>query len=225
MEEFPANSHKAKGPNKSGPPVKKEVKAVVQNEAVRRKKPLGKRFAENFVGGDAKGAIGYVIFEVMIPAAKDMVLDAFTEGLEKTLFGETRGGSSRRRRGGSYYGGPPSAVYTAYNRITSGPSGPPPPWAQQNTPDIRRHRGSRANFDIGEPVCATRAEAQEVIDEMFTIISQYEQVTVADLYGLLNWTSEFTDENFGWTDIRGAGVTRTRNGMYAIELPPPVALD
>jgi hypothetical protein len=49
-------------------------------------------------------------------------------------------------------------------------------------------------------------------------VSQYEQATVNDLYELVGVSGNFTDENYGWTDIRGAGITRIRGG-YLLDLP------
>lgn len=70
----------------------------------------------------------------------------------------------------------------------------------------------------------TRVEAEEVIDRMFDLVSQYEMVTVADLYDLVGLANNYTDEKWGWTDIRGAGVSRIKGG-YLLDLPRPEPLD
>mgnify|MGYP006874877087 FL=1 len=49
-------------------------------------------------------------------------------------------------------------------------------------------------------------------------------VSVADLYDLVGITGKVTDNNFGWTDLRNASVTRDRDG-YLINLPRAIALD
>jgi hypothetical protein len=102
MEEFPSNAKKVKGTSDKEEP--KKIEKVIQGEAVRRKKPLGKRFTETFVGGDAKGVWGYVFLDVLVPAAKDMIVDATSQGVERMIFGESRGGrrSSSNRSPNGY---------------------------------------------------------------------------------------------------------------------------
>lgn len=220
--DFPSNSHKMSSDDlvedtkkTTARPKKdeKKVERVTSGEVIRRKKPLGKRFAETFGGGDARGVWGYIVLDVLIPAAKDMVADATSQGVERMLFGEARSSS---RRGGFRSSG--SNGYVSYNRF--GPS------ASRNRHEETRSisRRSRATHDFDEIILATRVEAEEVIDRLFDLVSRYESATVADLYDLVGATGNYTDDKWGWTDIRGAGVTRVRNG-YLLDLPKPEPLD
>lgn len=211
MENFPSNSHNEK---KAAPVTKREpkkVEKVVSGGVVRRKKPLSKKFADIFIGESAKSVWRYIAFDVLVPAAKDMVYDAFSQGLDRTLFGDTRHrhGSSRSHSSGSYI---------SYNRFGSNP--------YQRAPEPRREmsRRGRATHDFDEIILETRVEAEEVINRLFDLISQYETATVADLYEMLGQSGNFTDEKWGWVDIRGAGVTRVRGG-YLLDLPRPEPLD
>lgn len=202
--EYPSNS---RNPQENGKD--KKIEQVVSGEVLRRKKPLGKRFTETFVGGDARSVASYVFLDVLIPAAKDMIADAMSMGVEKMLYGDVR---STSRRGASR--GQPSG-YVSYNRFSTSsrreePRGP--------------SRRARATHDFDEIVLATRVEAEEVIDRLFDIVSRYEVATVKDLYELVGERSDYTDEKWGWADIRGAGVTRVRNG-YLLDLPKPEPLD
>lgn len=210
-EEFPSNSlrPKAAPASKSEP---KKVERVTIGEVSRRKRPLGKRFLDTFFGGDAQGVMGYVFLDVLVPAAKDMVADAVTTAIERTLFGEVRSGN---RRGGAR-SGPFSGGYTSYNRYSSPSSGTRREEPREAPREVSRR--ARASHDFDEIILATRAEAQEVIDRLFDLISQYEQATVNDLYELVGVSGNFTDESYGWTDIRGAGITRIRGG-YLLDLP------
>jgi hypothetical protein len=83
---------------------------------------------------------------------------------------------------------------------------------------ISRQARSRHNFD--EIVLDQRAEAEEVIDRLFDVVNRYESATVADLYELVGLSSTHTDNNWGWTDLTGAGVSRIRGG-YLLDLPEP----
>jgi hypothetical protein len=217
VEGFPANSREGKRPVKSTGSVEKteekKIERVVESEVVRRKKPLGKRFLETFIGGDAKSVAHYVLFDVLLPAAKDTVADAVSQGIERMLFGEVR---STSRRTGAPPGGQRSG-YTSYNRFSA------------NAPSRREDprgpsRQNRATHNFDEIILATRVEATEVIDRLFDLVSQYDSATVADLYELVGISGNYTDEKWGWSDIRGAGVTRVRNG-YLLDLPKPEPLD
>lgn len=210
MEDYPANSQKEQAKTK---PDDKKIEQVVKGEVARRKKPLGKRFAETFVQGEAQGVWSFVVLDVLLPAAKDMVADAFSQGIERMLFGEVRSTSRRTgsRPGSTQYGG-----HTAYNRYSTSSS-------RRDEPR-QISRRSRSTHDFDEIIIPTRVEAEEVIDRMFEIISRYEQVTVAELYELVGVTGNYTDDKWGWTDLRGANVSRIRNG-YLLDLPRPEPLD
>jgi hypothetical protein len=208
--EFPSNSHKYKQ-KANQPKEEKKVEKVVTGEVVRRKPPLSRRFMETFFGGnDSKGVWDYVMFDVMVPAAKDMVSDAVSGGIERTLFGESHS-SSRRRRSASA-----PRDYVSYNRY--GPGG-----GRREDPRPATRR-SRSSHDLEEIILATRVEAEEVVDGLYDLVSRYEMATVADLYGLVGTTGSYLDEKWGWTDIRTAGVRRVREG-YLLDLPKPEYLD
>ena len=200
-EEFPGNSDK----QKLGEYEDKKVERVTTSEPIRRKKGLGKQFKNTFFGGDAKGALYYVVFGVLVPAAKDALADAGAQGIERLIFGE-----SRHKRSA-----PPSgtAGYISYNRYAS--SGPKPP-----APSRAISRRARSRHDFDEIVLRSRPEAEDVVDRLYDLISRYETASVADLYDLVGLNSTHADFKWGWTDLRGAGVTKIREG-YLLDLPEP----
>jgi len=85
-------------------------------------------------------------------------------------------------------------------------------------------RRGRASHDFDEIILATRVEGEEVIERLFDLVSRYEAATVADLYELVGVSGNYTDDKWGWTDVRGSGVTRVRNG-YLLDLPKPEPID
>lgn len=214
---YPGNSRrasKATDPvaNKSEEkPEEKKIEKVVDGDVVRRKTPLGRRFMQTFVGGDARGVAQYIFMDVLLPAAKDAIADAFSQGIEKMLFGEAR--SSSRRTGHR----PGSGSYTSYNRYSSTVG------SRRDEPRTVS-RQARANHDFDEIVLATRVEAEEVIGRLFDLVSNYDCASVSDLYELVGISGNFADAKWGWTDIRGAKVQRVRNG-YLLDLPRPDPLD
>lgn len=188
----------------------KNIKRVTSSDPIRKKKSLGKQFKETFIGGDAKTAVRYAMFDILLPAARDMVIDVTTQGLEKLIFGD-----SRRRRGST----PPQAGptgYVSYDRYQMG--------SRQSAPQRVLSRRARSQHDFDEVVLTSRVEAEEVIDKLFDVVSQYGTATVSDLYELVGLPSSHTDNKWGWTDIRGAGVSRVRGG-YLLDLPEPQPLD
>jgi hypothetical protein len=78
--------------------------------------------------------------------------------------------------------------------------------------------------DFNEIILATRVEAEEVLDRLFDILNKYQTVSVSDLYELVGITANFTDEKWGWTELRGSQVAKVRNG-YLLDLPRPEPLD
>ena len=201
MEEFPPNSKKAAAAEE------KKIEQVTSVEAKLRKKPLGKKFTETFFGADLKSVVHYVITEVLVPAAKDMAVEAGSQGLERFIFGDT---TPRRR---STRNAPQGHI--AYNRISSGPARP-------ERPGIGRPRSSRVEFD--EIIVASRSEGQEVLSQMDDSLSRYDSVTVSDLYELVGLRPSHTDLKWGWTDLHGASVDRLRDGSFLLDLPTPEAL-
>jgi hypothetical protein len=189
----------------------KQVDPVVTGEVKRRKKPLGRRFQETFFGGDMKGSLNFVIFSVLVPAAKDMLVEAGAQGIERLVFGETRRRSTFR---GGVEPHRPSIQYNAQYRS---PMSDRPPAAQIS-------RRARARHDFDEIVLESRSEAEEVIDRMYDLLSRYDSASVADLYELTGIASTHTDQKWGWTDLRGSGVSRTRTGGFLLDLPEPVPL-
>lgn len=213
MEDFPSNSkHVEKADAKP-----EKLEKITTGDVVQRKKPLGKRVTETFIGGDAKSVGAYVVMDVLIPAAKDTIADAVSQGIERMLFGEGRASTSRRT------GNKPKNGYVSYNRYSGVGTAPPRhPAMGRDEPQVSQRGRATHNFD--EIILATRPEAEEVIDRLFDLISRYESATVADLYDLVGVTGNYTDDKWGWTNLRGAGVTRVRGNGYLLDLPKPEAL-
>lgn len=201
--------------NAKNPQNKPKIEKVVQGEVSRKKRSLGKRLKETFIGGDSRSVIEYVFLDVLVPAAKDMFTDAASQGFERLIYGEDR---ARNRRTGYRPGPIVSSGYTNYTRYSSNKP------ARDERPDPRmRTRDVRSYEDI---VCATRIEADNVLQHMFDLLRQYDTVTVADLYSLVGLSGSYTDANWGWNDLQGSAVSRIHGGGgYALELPKPQPLD
>jgi hypothetical protein len=204
--EFPSNSERSRRANTD----EKNITPIVSGGVSRKKKSLRKQFSETFVAGDAKSAMRYVVMDVLLPAAKDMIVEAGSQGIEKLIFGDSRRRGSRM---------PPSGPtgHISYNRYTMGNR-------FQTGPQRALSREARSRHNFDEIVLDERTEAEEVIDRLFDLVSRYESASVADLYELVGLASTHTDHKWGWSDLTGAGVSRIRGG-YLLDLPEPEPLD
>ncbi len=212
-DNFPSNSKT----NKKEPrPVKAEdrkLEKVVTGTVKKQKRSFSKKLAETFLEDDTKSVGSYIFHDVLIPAAKAMISDMVGGGIEMLLFGEKRGRNTRREGGRSY------TSYGSQYRTT------------ERDRDRDRPRGardisytSRARHDFDEIILETRGEAEEVLSHLVDLTVDYHQATVADLYDLVGISSNFTDNKYGWTDLRTANISRVRGG-YLINLPRTEPLD
>lgn len=202
--EFPPNSEVSRKVVED-----KNLTRVTSSDAIRKKKSLRKRFSESFVAGTPKMAIQFVVLDVLLPAAKDMIVEAGHGGLEKLIYGESRRRGSLPPQSGEY-------GYVNYNRFSTG--------SRLSSAQRAISRQARARHDFDEIVLNSRTEAEEVIDQLFEVVNRYGAATVADLYDLVGLAGTHQDHKWGWTTIRGAGVSRTRDG-YLLDLPDPHPLD
>ena len=83
MKNYPSNSL-----------TKEKPKKIVSGRVMRREKPILLRiFGENM-----NSVGGYIIWEVLIPAAKAAINDMVANGIEMLLYGDTARKSSSNRR-------------------------------------------------------------------------------------------------------------------------------
>ena len=216
-DEFPPNSDESK---KAGPRGEPKVDPVVTGGAKRRRRSLRRQFKETFVAGDAKGAGNWVIFEVLLPGAREVVAESLIQGIERIIFG-----GSKRRSGSMYSPQTGPAGNIMYNQISQAgaqlgsrflprtPGGMP-------GPERAMSRAGRAAHNFDEIVLVLRSEAEQVIDQLVNIVARYGQASVANLYELVGFDASHVDNKWGWTDLTGAGVTRVRDG-YLLDLPAP----
>lgn len=222
MPNYPSNATTSK--DEAAAPeetAKKKVEPVVTGTVRKRKKTLGRKVAETFTGDDAKSVGEYILFDVFIPAAKSMLADAASQGAERLLFGEVR--RPRSTTAAQYRSG-----YTNYNSYSRNRTAAPADrrgFSAPGRPEPRDiSRRARASHDFAEVLFETRVDAEAALDSMTELLSQYDVVTVMDFYDLVEITGNFTDEKYGWFDLRSASVEHIRDG-YIINLPAPVNID
>ena len=197
MAEYKGNSHRSKEQNEV---VEKKVEQIAKGKT--KKKSEVKKFADTFIAEDITSVKDYILMEVLLPAAKKAISDIVTNGIDMILYGETRSKSKSRESRVSY------TKYYDRDRDYDRPS---------------RTRG-RYGYDYDDIILDTRKEAEEVLDRMDDLIDNYGMVSVADLYDLVGVSGNYTDNKYGWTNLRNADVQRVRDG-YLLKLPKALPFD
>lgn len=200
MEEYKPNSHRSK--EEAATPMEKKVEKVVHGAVKTRKKSGLEKAKGLFISDDAANLKSYVLMDVLIPAFKKAISDIVTNGIEMILYGET-GRSRRNSPSGSV------SYRNFYDRRDSDRR-------QLNSP-------VRTGYSVDDVVLETRGEAEDVLARMDELIEMYGVVSVADLYDLIGVTGNYTDNKYGWTNIRNAEPIRVRDG-YLLKLPKPLPI-
>ena len=198
MEDYKPNSHRFKEDQKSQPEERKKLEKVVTGTVKTKKKSETSKLADIFIAEDASNVKNYILMDVLVPAIKKAISDIVRDGIDMILYGE----SSGKRRSGGNAG---RVSYSGY----------------YNNRDERRTETTsrtRAGYSPDDIVLETRGEAEEVLSRMDELIDLYGSVSVADLYDLIGKTGAYTDNKYGWTNIRNAEPVRVRDG-YLLKLP------
>jgi hypothetical protein len=215
MDEYPSNSRTvaAKAAPAAEPVVDKKIEPVAKaGEAKLRKKPLGRRLLDNLTGDDGRTVFQHVVWDVVVPMARDMIVGAGEEALHRAFYGS----DARGPRRGGYSGGRPTLAGNVNYNAASGNARYQP--ANQRTAPVQKTRTTVGSMDYRDIVLPTRVMAEETIDKMHELIQRFRQVTVADLFDIVGITGEWTDDGFGWTDLTSSRVERVRDG-YILNLP------
>ena len=74
---------------------KKEITPVVES-ATEVKKPITRRVREVFFGSDIQSVSQYLVQDVLLPAARNLLVDFTTQGINRAVYGETAPRQPRR---------------------------------------------------------------------------------------------------------------------------------
>lgn len=212
--DFPGNSHTEKVKKKKEEaaeeqkPVKK-VEKVIEGTVVKRKRGWLRRVQDAMTGDDAQTVGAYILYEVAIPAFRDLIFDIIRNGAERSLYGEVR----PTRGSGRGFGRNNVVNYGTMSRPGSRSS-------EDRYDHDRREISPRArrSHDFGEIVIPDRGEAEEVIDRLVDLIDRFGIATVSDLFDLVGVSTDHADERWGWYNLASARAVRVRDG-YLLDLP------
>lgn len=170
---------------------------------VRKRSGLSRSFDE-FVRDDLNKVKEFAITDVIVPAIKKSISDIFKTGIDMILYHGETGSSSRR------YPDSSKVSYRSY---------------YDSAPARRTSYSDRRNaYYCDERIFDTRGEAEAKLAQLDDIMARYHLVRVADYCEIVGITGTYTDNDYGWTDLRTAEVVRVREG-YIIRMPRALPID
>lgn len=201
-EEYKSNSHRSKEGKTEALTDRKKVEKVVHGRVRTKPKSGVSKITDIFISEDAANVKSYIVMDVLVPAVKKAISDIVRDGIDMILYGESK---SRKSSSASGY-----VSYRDYSR--------------SDDRDRFRDSRSRSSYAHDDIILDSRGEAEEVLTRMDELIDTYGNVSVADLYDLVGKSSEYTDNKYGWTNIRNAEPIRVRDG-YMLKLPKALPIN
>lgn len=202
--EYKSNSNKSKT-SVNEITTEHKIEKVVTGKVITKKKSGFQKFADEFISEDARNLKSYVIGDVLIPAIKKAVSDIITDGIDIILYGGTSKGPNRRT----------TADKVSYRAYYDGD--------RRDSRQSSQYQ-SRNSYSYDDIILNSRGEAEDVLSRMDELMDTYGLVRVADLYDLVGISGNYTDNKYGWTNIRNAEIVRVRDG-YMIKMPRAIPID
>lgn len=202
MDDYKPNSHKSKEFQRKDDKPDKKVEKIVSGSVKSKKKSEIQKLTDVFISEDASNVKSYILMDVLVPAIKKAISDIVVNGIDMILYGET--GHTKKSK----------ASKVSYGKY----------YEKDN--DRRDYSSSRTRtgYEYDDIILDNRGEAEEVLSRMDELIETYGSASVADFYDLVGVTGNYTDNKYGWTNIRNATVVRVRDG-YLLKLPRALPLD
>ncbi len=200
-EDFPGNPKSTE---------KKATRKITRAVVVEKNKPLLARL----FGSHMQEVGTYILWDVLLPAAKSTISDIISDGIEMVLYGEPRTASKRRGR----LHRDRDRTYVGYNSMYDKPS-------RRGRQQEKRGGGrGRSRHQFDDIIIESKPEAEEVLTVLVEAVETYDSCTVADLYEAVGIPTDFTDHKWGWYNLSSAYVKRDRFG-YSLVLPKPEPLE
>lgn len=195
VKEYKSNSYKSKED-------KKKVEKIISGTAMQKNKTFSQKIAGVFATEDVPDLKNYILWEVVVPSLKDVTRNGLISIVE-VIFGS--GKSSRLNK--SY----DRVSYRNYNSIST---------SRESKPSHSSHE--RMSFDNIR--LDNKKDADIVMDQMEELIEAYGIVSIADLKDIVGLETYFTDNKYGWSNIRSAKIVRVSGG-WLISMPNPYPID
>lgn len=201
-EEYKSNSHRSKENQAVAhdPIPERRAEKVVTGAVKQRKKSGLAKAGSIFVPGDVDSVKSYILMDVLVPSIKRAISDIVCNGVNMLLGEPNRGRSNQ------------PAAKVSYRQY----------YQNDERRDYARPR-ALAQYNYDDIIFETRGDAEEVLYRMRELLDRFDVVSVADLFDMAGISCNYTDNKYGWTDLRSAHVERVRDG-YIINLPRATSL-
>ena len=211
MEAFPNNTDERKVvPSNS---IKKDEtkqpelpEAIIEGEVKKKKQTFGDKAKKLLIKEDAKSVWSYVFGDILIPALKNTFVSMVQNGVDLWVNGSV---TSKRNAGNG--GRVTRTPYSSY---------------YQEDEDYRGRRKAYAapTYSYDEIEFDSRGDAEAVLMRLRQRIFEFGSVSIAYLYSLVRWSSDWTANQYGWINLEQAYIMRTTSGTFVLKLPRPVEL-
>ena len=179
----------------------KKFEKVTTGKVVAKEKNDIQKVASMFIAEDLRTVRNHIIKDVAIPSLKNVIVDLVWKSINMVMFGDDR----PRTPSGTNYANTSRVSYNQYSNRSANPARP-----------------AAAPINYQDVIFSSRGDADEVLNQMADALETYGNVSVADFYDLVGMTANYTDNKYGWYDIRNAYIQAVSGG-YVIKLPKPVA--
>lgn len=208
MQDYKPNSHRfkesQKGVSTSASPEPKKVAKVVAGKVTAKPKSGVAKFFENFFAEDIRKVGDYVVKDVVMPTVKDTIWTIIARGSERLIFGEV-GHSPKNSK----------LPFINYNGLFKSN-------APTQTPTVN---SSSSQYSVDNIILEDRGDAEKVLTAMNAHIAEFGEVSISTLYEFIGEPiGDFMCTRWGWRSLNTAGIMRTSNGGYKLDLPRPVSL-
>ena len=185
---------------------KPKVEKLIDGKVQVRKKTTGRKLMEVFFSDEIPNLGDYLMFDLLVPAIKDTVVNILVSGVEMLFYGKSSAKGGRRIVGKN------GGTVVTYDQFSKNGG-------------IMAQRSSRQSvYDVKDVVFEERGSAEFVLDQLLECIDRYNRASVHDFYDACGITNtNYNDDYYGWKDLRSAIVTRARGG-WVINMPELVQL-
>ena len=207
MQDFKPNVNRFKEPQKGVPaqtaPEQKKVEKVVVGKVTAKPKTGLAKLAETFFAEDIHKVKDYIIKDVIMPTIKDTIWTIIARGSERMLYGEAGHSPKNSKLPFVNYGG----------------------LFKSGTPQVPTVNSTASQYSVDNIILEDRGDAEKVLTAMNAHISEYGEVSISTLYEMIGEPiGDFMSTRWGWRSLNTAGIMRTSNGGYKLDLPRPVSL-
>ena len=185
-------------------PPQKRIEKVVSGAAKARQKNAVNKLANNFFAEDIKTVTSCAVSDVVVPLLKKALYEGLNAAWGMLLYGKSgRSSNKNDSRGRPSYQG----YYDDRREYSDG--------VPANRKPLEYAADDLWLEDYGD--------AENVLYQMRAYLSDYGTLSVAEAKQFAGIQYEYTDNAYGWTDLRSAYVHRVRDG-YLIVLPKAVPI-